>query len=81
MAGPTVRARVRFERDERIASIVSNWPSGATAARDLGTNYLSYPLIGAPERVTFTHAVASFEEPDHEWIEHILLTLTVGAAP
>ena len=33
VAGPAVRARVRFERDERIAGIVANWPSGATAAR------------------------------------------------
>jgi len=33
VAGPKVRALVRFERDERIAGIVANWPSGATAAR------------------------------------------------
>lgn len=33
VAGPKVRARVRFERDERIAGIVANWPRGATAAR------------------------------------------------
>jgi D-erythronate 2-dehydrogenase len=33
VAGPAVRARVRFERDERIAGIVANWPRGATAAR------------------------------------------------
>ena len=33
VAGPAVRERVRFERDERIAGIVANWPSGATAAR------------------------------------------------
>lgn len=33
VAGPKVRARVRFERDERIAGIVANWPSGSTAAR------------------------------------------------
>ena len=33
VAGKTVRARVRFERDERIAGIVANWPAGATAAR------------------------------------------------
>ena len=26
-------ARVRFERDERIAGIVANWPTGASAAR------------------------------------------------
>ena len=32
VAGPQVRARVRFERDERIAGIVANWPRGATAA-------------------------------------------------
>jgi D-erythronate 2-dehydrogenase len=33
VAGAKVRARVRFERDERIANIVANWPSGASAAR------------------------------------------------
>ena len=33
VAGPKVRALVRFERDERIAGIVANWPSGGTAAR------------------------------------------------
>lgn len=33
VAGAAVRARVRFERDERIAGIVANWPTGATAAR------------------------------------------------
>ena len=33
VAGPAVRQRVRFERDERIAGIVANWPSGASAAR------------------------------------------------
>jgi nucleoside-diphosphate-sugar epimerase len=33
VAGPKVRALVRFERDERIAGIVANWPSGASADR------------------------------------------------
>ena len=33
VAGPAVRARVRFERDERIAGIVANWPSAASADR------------------------------------------------
>lgn len=33
VAGPAVRARVRFERDERIANIVDNWPTGARADR------------------------------------------------
>ena len=33
VAGPAVRARVRFERDARIAGIVANWPGGASAAR------------------------------------------------
>ena len=33
VAGPAVRACVRFERDERIAGIVANWPSGARADR------------------------------------------------
>ncbi|CAN5913858.1 SDR family oxidoreductase [soil metagenome] len=33
VAGKAVRDLVRFERDERIAGIVANWPSGATAAR------------------------------------------------
>ena len=33
VAGPAVRARVRFEQDERIAAIVANWPSAASADR------------------------------------------------
>ena len=33
VAGTAVRARVRFERDARIAGIVANWPTGATGAR------------------------------------------------
>jgi nucleoside-diphosphate-sugar epimerase len=33
VAGKKVRALVRFERDERIAAIVANWPSGASAVR------------------------------------------------
>ncbi len=33
VAGSQVRARVREQRDERIAGIVANWPKGATAAR------------------------------------------------
>jgi nucleoside-diphosphate-sugar epimerase len=33
VAGPAVRKLVRFERDERIAGIVANWPAGASAAR------------------------------------------------
>ncbi len=33
VAGPAVRARVRFEHDARIAGIVANWPKGASARR------------------------------------------------
>ena len=33
VAGPAARARVRFEREARIAGIVANWPSGARADR------------------------------------------------
>ena len=33
VAGKAARARVRFERDERIASIVANWPAGARGPR------------------------------------------------
>jgi nucleoside-diphosphate-sugar epimerase len=33
VAGPKVRARVRFERDPVIAGIVANWPTGASAER------------------------------------------------
>ena len=33
VAGPAVRARVRFERDERIAGIVAHWPTGARTDR------------------------------------------------
>ena len=33
VAGPKVRARVKFQRDSAIAGIVANWPSGASSAR------------------------------------------------
>ena len=33
VAGPAVRARVKFERDERVAGIVANWSRGSTAER------------------------------------------------
>jgi nucleoside-diphosphate-sugar epimerase len=33
VAGPRVRARVHEQRDERIAGIVANWPTGASAER------------------------------------------------
>ena len=33
VAGAKARALVKFQRDERIASIVANWPKGASAAR------------------------------------------------
>ena len=33
VAGPAVRARVHFERDERIAGIVARWPTGVRADR------------------------------------------------
>ena len=33
VAGKSVRERVRFERDERIAGIVGNWARGATSER------------------------------------------------
>ena len=33
VAGRAVRERVRFVRDERIAGIVANWPTGASAVR------------------------------------------------
>ena len=33
VAGPQVRALVRFEHDERVAAIVANWPQAATARR------------------------------------------------
>ena len=38
VAGPEVRARVRFERNAQIAGIVANWSQGATSQRaaDLG---------------------------------------------
>jgi D-erythronate 2-dehydrogenase len=33
VAGAKARALVKFQRDERIAGIVANWPQGASAAR------------------------------------------------
>ena len=35
VAGPRVRQRVKFVRDERIAGIVANWPQGARGERAL----------------------------------------------
>ena len=35
VAGPAVRARVRPQRDERIAGIVANWPRGVVTPRAL----------------------------------------------
>jgi nucleoside-diphosphate-sugar epimerase len=40
VAGAAVRERVRFERDDRIAGIVANWPQGATAKRAAGLGLL-----------------------------------------
>ncbi|MEO8281668.1 MAG: D-erythronate dehydrogenase [Ideonella sp.] len=40
VAGPAVRARVQFVRDERIAGIVANWPSGASGHRAAGLGLL-----------------------------------------
>ena len=53
VAGPQVRALVRFERDDRIAGIVANWPSGASAQRAAGLGLL-------PEK--------SFEDIIHQYI-------------
>ena len=53
VAGPKVRALVRFERDERIAGIVANWPTGATAARAAALNL---------------HAERNFEDIIHQYI-------------
>jgi hypothetical protein len=33
VAGPKVRALVRFQRDERIAAIVAGWPKAASSPR------------------------------------------------
>jgi nucleoside-diphosphate-sugar epimerase len=40
VAGPQARARVRMQRDERIAGIVANWPRGASAKRAAGLGLL-----------------------------------------
>ncbi len=40
VAGPRVRSLVRFERDERIAGIVANWPRAASAQRAAGLGLL-----------------------------------------
>jgi nucleoside-diphosphate-sugar epimerase len=54
VAGPKVRALVKFERDERIAGIVANWPQGASSAR---ANALG--LKGDP---SFEHIVRQYIE-------------------
>ena len=43
VAGPEVRARVRFERNEQIAGIVANWSQGATAQRAANLGLLPDP--------------------------------------
>jgi len=53
VAGPTVRARVKLQRDERVAGIVANWPQGATAARAAGLGL---------------HAEANFEDIIRQYI-------------
>ncbi len=40
VAGPAVRARVKYVRDERIAGIVANWPQAASAERAAGLGLL-----------------------------------------
>jgi len=41
VAGPAVRARVRFAHDARIAGIVANWPRAAKATT--ATGVLGFP--------------------------------------
>ena len=41
VAGPAVRARVTFERDERVAAIVANWPRAVKS--DTATTLLGFP--------------------------------------
>jgi D-erythronate 2-dehydrogenase len=44
VAGPEVRARVRFQRDDRIAGIVANWPKGVTTPRANALGLLPRPV-------------------------------------
>jgi nucleoside-diphosphate-sugar epimerase len=53
VAGPKVRALVKFQRDERIAGIVAGWPKAVTAAR-------AHALGLAPD--------ASFEEIIRQYV-------------
>ena len=54
VAGPKVRARVKPQRDERIAGIVANWPRGVRTAR---------------AHALGLQADASFEDVIREYIE------------
>ena len=54
VAGPRVRARVKPQRDERIAGIVANWPRGASTPR---------------AHALGLHAEASFEDIIRLYIE------------
>ena len=49
VAGPAVRARVKFQRDERIANIVANWPKGAKALPTMHHGPLLPSLVGSSE--------------------------------
>jgi len=59
VAGPKVRARVRFERDERIAGIVANWPRGASAARAARLGLAAEPDFAAIVRQYIADCQAS----------------------
>jgi len=65
VAGRAVRERVRFERDERIAAIVANWPRGAKADR--------------AARLGLT-APASYDEIVREYIDDCAGSPNAGAA-
>ena len=54
VAGPRVRARVKMQRDERIAGIVANWPRGVSTPR---------------AHALGLHAEASFEDIIRLYIE------------
>jgi hypothetical protein len=53
VAGPRVRARVKMQRDERIAGIVANWPRGVSTPR---------------AHALGLHAEASFEDIIRQYI-------------
>ncbi len=53
---------------------------GLEVAKDLGSDYLSYPVFGKPEEVDFYHYDEE-AEVEHEWTRKVIIGLTMEEVP